>query len=51
MHVLHTAAVSAIAASTSGVKSVGYGDVKRTRRMPATAPTARSRSAKSCSPS
>ena len=39
------------AAITRSVKSAGYGLVNRRRRIPSTAPTARSRSAKSCVPS
>ena len=44
----HTAGTVAMASMTRSVKSVGYGLVNRSRRMPSTAPTARSRSAKSC---
>ena len=39
--------VSAIASITSGVKSCGCGDVNRTRRMPSTEPTSRSKAANS----
>ncbi len=41
-----TVGVSAMAAMTSLVKSRGCGEVNRTRSIPGTAPTARSRSAK-----
>ncbi len=40
-----TVGVSAIAAITSSVNAAGCGEVNRTRSMPGTAPTARSRSA------
>ena len=41
-----TVGVVAMASITSSVKAAGCGDVKRTRSMPSTPPTARSRSAK-----
>jgi hypothetical protein len=46
-----TLGVAAIASSTSGVKSRGCGEVKRTRSSPSTSPSARSRSANSARPS
>jgi hypothetical protein len=51
VHTSHTVATSAIAAITLSLKSFGCGLVKRRRRSPGTAPTARSKSAKSRAPS